>query len=158
MQVSSVTLQTLGKGKAGGKGGEEMEGFKETHHECKLFVKYTTVLLLCKSTQHTGVVKAKIHHLQSWASGNAWSGVLGKASAPLTQGTGSGQDTRTTRWMRAHGHTHQQDNAVPDTDKQALLKGETLWVRCEIQLNSRYLIRVVNNSVFPRYPWQQEDS
>ena len=48
MHVSSVTLQTLGKGKAGGKGGEEMEGFKETHNERKLFFKYRTVLLLCK--------------------------------------------------------------------------------------------------------------
>lgn len=45
MHVSSVTLQTLGKGKAGGKGEEEMEGFKETHNERKLFFKYRTVLL-----------------------------------------------------------------------------------------------------------------
>lgn len=100
MQVSSVTLQTLGKGKVGGKGGEEMEGFKETHNERKLFFKYTTVLLLCKSTEHTGVVKGKIHHLQSWASGNAWSGVYGKASASPAQNERLG--------LRA-GHTNHMD-------------------------------------------------
>lgn len=86
-----------------------MEGFKETHNERKLFFKYTTVLLLCKSTQHSGVLKAKIHHLQSWASGNAWSGVYGKASASPHTMNLSGSQGRTHRahgWMRAHGHTH----------------------------------------------------
>lgn len=48
MRVSSATLQTLGKGKAGGEGEEEMEGFKETHNEHKLFFKYRMVLLVCK--------------------------------------------------------------------------------------------------------------
>lgn len=109
MQVSSVTLQTLGKGKVGGKGGEEMEGFKETHNERKLFFKYTTVLLLCKSTKHTGVVKAKIHHLESWPSGNAWSGVYGKASASPAHTEPVwvwGQDTRNTRMDEGTSHTH----------------------------------------------------
>lgn len=99
MQVSSVTLQTLGKGEAGGKGGEEMEGFKETHNERKLFFKYT-VLLLCKSTQHTGVVK-KPKYITYRAGPGEMLGV-GFLAKPLLPSHNepvwvSGQDTRTTR-------------------------------------------------------------
>lgn len=103
-------LTNTGKRESRGKGrrGEEMEGFKETHNERKLFFKYTTVLLLCKSTECSGVVKAKIHHLQSWAHGNAWSGVYGKASASPAHNEpvwDSGQDTRTT-WMDEGTRSH----------------------------------------------------
>lgn len=86
MQVSSVTLQTLGKGEARGKGGEEMEGFKETHNERKLFFKYMTVLLLCKSTQTHWCGKSQNTsptELGQWKC-LEW-GFLAKPLLPLTQ-------------------------------------------------------------------------
>lgn len=93
-----------------------MEGFKETHNERKLFFNYTTVLLQCKPTQCPGVIKTKIHHLQSWASGNAWSGAVAKPhtrNLPRPQGRtqkhtmdeGTRSHTLTGQCCASHGQT-----------------------------------------------------
>lgn len=61
MRVSSVTLQTLGKGKAGEEGQEEMEGFKETYIISVNYSSSSGLCIFCAHNQHTCMVKANKH-------------------------------------------------------------------------------------------------
>lgn len=85
-----------------------MEGFKETHNERKLFFKYTTVLLLCKSTQHSGCAKSQNTsptELGQWKclEWGLWQSLcLPSHNEPVWV---SGQDTQST-WMDEGAWSH----------------------------------------------------
>lgn len=76
MRVSSVTLQTLGKGRAGKEGQEEMEGFKETYIMNVNYSSSTGLCIFCAYNQRIYMVKANNHFCTAWPNLNAWSGVL----------------------------------------------------------------------------------